>query len=149
VPTAKQAALADLATHATSADSAMRATTADSAGVAYSTHLETAAQPTSTLTTMASLKVPAGRYVLIAKGQIDTFGNTDIVECDLVAGTDKDHGFVQAGVGHQSQILTNSLVHTFPVAGAVDLACNTFGPTGSLSQVRVTAMTVGSISNTP
>jgi hypothetical protein len=149
VPTAAQAARAEFSTHATSADSATHATTADASGIAYSTFLETAGQLPSAPTTIVSLKVPAGSYVLIAKGQIDTFNNSEIVECDLIAGTDKDKGFVQAGTVHQSQILTNSLVHTFIVAGTVDLACNTFGAAGTLSQVRVTAMTVGSVVKTP
>jgi hypothetical protein len=148
VPTAARAAVAEQATHATTAEDSRHAITADSAGTAYSTFRETAGQLPSSLTTVASLKLPAGSYLLIAKGQVDTFNNSDIVECDLIAGTDKDKGFVQAGTVHQSQILTNTLVHTFIVAGTVDLACGTFGTAGSLSQIRVTAMSVGSIAPT-
>jgi hypothetical protein len=140
VPTAKRALIADLAT---------RATSADSAGAVYSMHFEAPVTLTMAPAVVASLPVPAGSYVLGAKGQVDTFASADIVQCDLAAGSDTDRAFVQAGTGHQSQILTNSLVHVFAVAGTVNLICTTFGTGGSLSQVRVTAMTVGSISSTP
>jgi len=122
--------------------------TADSAGVAYSTHSEAAKQLTVQPATIASLQLPAGNYALGAKEQVDTFSNADIIDCDLVAGTDKDSSFVQGGAGHQSQIVTNSLVHTFTTPGTATLTCNTFG-IGSISQVRVTAVTVGSIVSQP
>jgi hypothetical protein len=124
------------------------AVTADSAGVAYSTHFEVGKQLPVQPSTIASLQLPAGSYALSAKEQVDTFANTDIVECDLVAGSDKDSSFVQGGAAHQSQIITNNLVHTFAAPGTASLICNTFG-VGSISQVRVTAVTVGSIVSQP
>jgi hypothetical protein len=144
VPAAVHAATADLATHATGADTATHATTADSAGIAYSTHFETGVALPSTPTVIASLNLPAGSYVLLAKGQIDTFNNSDIVECDLGAGTDTDRSFGQGGSSHQSQILTNTVVHAFPTAGTVTLTCTGFSG-GALSQVRLSAISVGSI----
>jgi hypothetical protein len=49
---------------------------------------------------------------------------------------------------HMSQILVNSLVHTFVAPDVVTLSCSGFG-IGSLSQVRITAVQVGSIVDTP
>jgi hypothetical protein len=144
VRSAVHAATADLATRATSADTATHATSADSAGIAYSTHFETGRVLTSTPTVVASLNLPAGSYVFFAKGQIDTFNNSDIVECDLGAGTDTDRSFGQGGSSHQSQILTNTVVHAFPTAGTANLTCTGFGA-GQLSQVRLSAISVGSI----
>jgi hypothetical protein len=146
VPQAVHAATADAATRA---DTATRAT----AAIAYSTHLTTYGQVPAAPTVVASLRVgAAGSYVLLAKSQVDTFNN-DIVGCDLVAGSDKDTSFVQGGGTamqsvHMSQILVNSLVHTFGSADTVTLSCSGFG-IGSLSQVRITAVQVGSIVNTP
>lgn len=147
VPRALRSATADLATNALSADEAKHAATADSAGVAYSTHSD-GKQLTVQPSPIASLQLPAGNYALSSKEQVDTFANTDIIDCDLVAGTDKDSSFVQGGAGHQSQIITNNLVHTFTAPGTASLICNTFG-IGSISQVRVTAVTVGSIVTQP
>jgi hypothetical protein len=141
------------AVHAATADAATRATAADAAGTAYSTHLATYGQVPAVPTVVASLRIgAAGSYVLLAKSQVDTFSN-DIVGCDLVAGADKDTSFVQGGGTatasvHMSQILVNSLVHTFGSADTVSLSCSGFG-IGSLSQVRITAVQVGSIVNTP
>jgi hypothetical protein len=153
VPSARKAALAAVATNALKADTAGHATSADSANVAYSTHFETGIPlPGSppgvpgTPVTVASLHVPAGSYVLMAKGQIDSFSTKAIVGCDLVAESDKDSSFVQGGADdHQSLIITNSLVHRFAAAGTVNLVCTGFLDPATLSQVRLTAMTVGSI----
>jgi hypothetical protein len=157
VPSALRASTATLAANALKADVADRAAVADSAGVAYSTHFETgitlpgsAPGVPSPPVTVASLSVPAGSYVIIAKGQVDTFSNSGIVGCDLVAGGDKDSSFVQgAGSFHMSQIIANSLVHQFITAGVVRLNCSAGLDPGSLSQVRLTATTIGSLTNTP
>ena len=153
VPSARRAAFATSATSAITADTARHAATADAAGVAYSTHFETAIMlPGSAVgapaspTAVASLHVPAGSYVLIAKGQVDTFSNSSIVGCDLVADTDKDSSFVQGGDNvHESHIMANSLVHTFVTAGTVNLVCTGFLTGASVSQVRLTAMSIGSL----
>ena len=64
------------------------------------------------MTTIAALNLPAGSYVLMSKAQIDTFNGGDIIDCDLVDGLGhKDQSFVQGGSSHQSQIITNNLVH--------------------------------------
>jgi hypothetical protein len=142
VPSAAHAATADSATKATSAD------TATAAGTAYSTHFESALSLPGTPTTVAALTLPAGSYVLSAKAQVDTLSASDIVECDLVAGTNSDRSFVQGGASHESQILTNSLVHQFAEAGPVQLSCNAITG-GTLSQVRLTAIQVANVVNSP
>jgi hypothetical protein len=96
----------------------------------------------------SAVNLPAGSDVLSAKGQIDTFHNDQIVECDLIAGSDVDRSFGQGGDNHQSQILGSSLVHSFATAGTVNLSCSAFNG-ATLSQVRVTAVTVGSVSSAP
>ncbi len=142
VPSAAHAATADSATKATSAD------TATAAGTAYSTHFESALSLSGTPTTVASLALPAGSYALSAKAQVDTLSGSDIVECDLVAGTNTDRSFVQGGASHESQILTNSLVTQLAAAGSVQLSCNAITG-GTLSQVRLTAIQVANVVNSP
>ena len=142
VPSAARAVIADTATHATSAD------TATTAGTAYSTHFESALSLPGTPTTVASLSLPAGSYALSAKAQVDTLSASDIVECDLVAGTNTDRSFVQGGATHQSQILTNNLVSQFAAAGQVQLSCEAITG-GTLSQVRLTAIQVANVVNSP
>jgi hypothetical protein len=149
VPAAGHATSADYATRAASADLATRATSADSAGAAYSTHFENGVGVPLVPAVMATLHVPAGSYVLTAKGQVDTVNTTSIVECDLVAGADKDVSFVQGSASHASQILVNSLVHAAPSAETVSLTCTGFMSSGSLSEVRLTAVRVGSVTSQP
>jgi hypothetical protein len=151
VPSALHAKSANLATGAEFADRASiatRAYTADVAGAAYSTHFETAVALPPALGTVATLVVPAGNWVLDAKGQVDTFNASDIVECDLVANLATDRSFVQGGVAHASQIMANSLVFSYPSATLVHLVCMAVGA-GNLSNVRVTAIQVAGLSNTP
>lgn len=131
--------------------SAKRAATAAVAGTVYTAHFENAVTlpdtPTAPLV-VASLNVPAGNYVLSAKGQMDTFNSMQIVECALIAGADVDKSFGQGGGSHQSQILANSLVHSFATAGKVDLACSASN-SAALSQVRLNATSVASIAPAP
>jgi hypothetical protein len=151
VPQAAHAASADSATQATSADSATHAKTADAAGTAYSTAVVNFGQIPLVPTVVASLHVGAGSYFLASKGQVDAYYNHDIVGCDLTAGTDKDTSFVQPAENmHTSEIVVNNLVHTFASADTVNLTCFVaFGTTANLSQVRITAVQVGSIVTTP
>jgi hypothetical protein len=94
------------------------------------------------------LSLPAGSYVLLSKAQIDTFNNGNIIGCDLVAGSVTDVSFVQGGAVHESQIITNNLVATLATNGSVALRCQTAGG-GTISQGRLTAITVSTATNTP
>ncbi|HEY3614331.1 MAG TPA: hypothetical protein VGK92_11525 [Gaiellales bacterium] len=143
VPEAVHATSADSATHAATAETAK---TALAAGTAYSARVDSAGSVPAVPTAIATLHVGAGSYVVLAKSQVDTFGNI-VVGCDLVAGADKDSSFVQgAGTAstHMSQMLDNALVHTFASPDVVSLTCTGFGP-ANMSQIRITAVPVGSI----
>jgi hypothetical protein len=117
-------------------------------GPAYSTHFEAGVPLSTTSTTIMSLSLPAGSYVLLSKAQIDTFNNGNIIGCDLVAGSVTDVSFVQGGAVHESQIITNNLVATLATNGSVALRCQTAGG-GTISQGRLTAITVSTATNTP
>ena len=118
-------------------------------GPAYSTHFEAGKPVPTTMTTMASLSLPAGAYVLISKAQIDTNLGADIVNCDLVDGLGhKDTSFVQSGNFAGTQIITNNLVTTYASGGTTSLQCQTCGG-GSISQARLTAINVSSVTNSP
>lgn len=128
--------------------SAAAKTSLNQGGPAYSRHFEAGGPLPTTMTQMASLNLPAGSYVLASKAQIDTFNGSDIVECDLVAGSGTDRSFVQGGSSHQSQIIINSLVVTFVTGGTVVWQCQTYGG-GGISQGRLTAIAVSSLDNQP
>ena len=119
-------------------------------GAGYSTHFEEGKAVPTTMTTMATLMLPAGSYVLASKAQIDTYNNGDIILCELVAGSLKDRSYVQGSGGgaHESQIIGNSLVAAFAAAGTASLQCQTVGA-GSISQLRLTAFSVSSVTNQP
>jgi hypothetical protein len=126
------------------------------AGTAYTTANKTGGPVSAVIpaapTTFASLQVPAGSYVIDAKAQVDTFNNQGIVGCDLVAGPYTDSSFVQGAEGvHTSQMITNSLVATFPTAGLIELKCARGFPATipGISQIRLTAVTVGSVVTQP
>jgi hypothetical protein len=118
-------------------------------GPAYSKHFETGIPLPAAMTTMLSLNLPAGAYVLVSKAQIDTNLGGDIVDCDLVDGLGhKDTSFVQSGNFAATQIITNNLVTTYASGGTASLQCQTFGG-GTISQARLTAINVSSVSNSP
>ena len=110
-------------------------------------------------TTFASLTVPAGSYVISSKAQIDSPNGQDIVGCDLVAGQNTDTTFVQGSyvstVGTPtaggSQVMANSVVSSFPTSGLIELKCakGSAGSFPSVSQIRLTAVSVGSIVSQP
>lgn len=115
---------------------------------AYSSHFEAGIPIPTVPTKMATLALPAGSYVLMAKAEIDTFNNSDIVECVLVAGTSTDQSVVTAGDVQRSQIISNSLVATFSTAGSASLECWT-SLGGTIGRLRLTALSVDSLANHP
>ena len=87
-----------------------------------------------------------------AKAQIDTNSNQDIVGCDLVAGATTDSTFVQGPGGeHASQVIANSTVATFTTGGVIELKCakGFAGSVPGISQVRLTAVSVGTVVTQP
>ena len=133
------------------------------AGTAYTTANKAGGHVTAVIpaapTTFASLTVPAGSYVISSKAQIDSPQGQDIVGCDLVAGQNTDTTFVQGSYASTvgtptaggTQVMANSLVSTLPTGGAIELRCakgsaETFP---NISQIRLTAVSVGSIVSQP
>jgi hypothetical protein len=148
---------------AKSAKAAKVADSAKVAGTAYTTANKAGGQVAAVIpaapTTFASLAVPAGSYVISSKAQIDSPQGQDIVGCDLVAGQNTDTTFVQGSYASTvgtptaggSQVMANSVVSTFSTAGVIELKCakGSAGSFPSISQVRLTAVSVGSIVSQP
>jgi hypothetical protein len=148
---------------AKAANSAKVADSAKVAGTAYTTANKAGGHVTAVIpaapTTFASLTVPAGSYVISAKAQIDSPQGQDIVGCDLVAGQSTDTTFVQGSYASTvgtptaggTQVMANSLVSILPTGGVIELKCakgsaETFP---SISQIRLTAVSVGTIVSQP
>jgi hypothetical protein len=108
----------------------------------------------TTATTVATLALPAGSYVLNAKLYIRAQSAGDfsyLANCTFTAGADSD--FAQAGAVSTGGIDGNmpmSLVvlHTFASPGSATLSCSRQGsaPTMFADDVVITAIAVGSIS---
>jgi hypothetical protein len=148
---------------AKNAKAAKVADSAKVAGTAYTTANKAGGQIAATIpaapTTFASLTVPAGSYVITFKAQIDSPQGQDIVGCDLVAGQNTDTTFVQGSYASTvgtptaggTQVMANSVVSTFPTGGVIELKCAK-GSAGSfphISQMRLTAVSVGSVVSQP
>jgi hypothetical protein len=119
------------------------------AGTARSIREDIAAQVpgASGATTVLTLQVPAGSYVLNSKAVLAKGGLQSQVQCFLSAGGDQDRSLEAVNAVNNTTI-TNLLVHTFPSAGAVTLACD--NPDAALLLVTnkvITATPVGAISS--
>ena len=120
------------------------------AGTAQSVRQDTAAQvpAASGETTVLTLQVPAGSYVLNSKAVLAKGGAQDQVQCFLIADGDRDRS-LEAVDATNNTTITNLLVHTFTGAGTVSLACDNPGAALLLVTNKViTAMPVGAINNT-
>ena len=105
----------------------------------------TAATDPATVPAVVSLNVPKGKYVAWGKAYA-TGSNIIYVRCKLEAGFDNDVGSTVSGT-----IATN-VVHVFPAAGTVYFRCSYFGlkpASASLWAIKVTALRVASLTNTP
>jgi hypothetical protein len=113
------------------------------------------AMAAQTLVQLASLSLPAGKYVIFAKAWFDgdPTGLLDTVDCRLRAESDSDTSSATAYTTssppsptpvHQPQMLSNNLVHEYSTAGTADFIC---GSTNSVSarNVVVTAIKVASL----
>ena len=86
--------------------------------------------PTATYTTVLSLPLAAGKYVLLARAHLGQGGAAQYSGfCQIVAGTDSDTAGVQGsknaisgGVGSGSNVFV-SVIHQFTAAGAAELKC--------------------------
>lgn len=122
---------------------------APGAGTAQSIREDTAAQVPggSGATTVLTLQVPAGSYVLNSKAVLAKGGVQSQVQCFLSAGGDQDRSLEAVNATNNTTIM-NLLVHTFTSSGAVTLACD--NPDAALLLVTnkvITATPVGAINS--
>ena len=75
-----------------------------------------------------------------------------LTDCTLVAGSDADESRVMlegnGGVVVTGAALALDVVHVFAAAGAVSLNCDAFGVNVSILDIKMTAIRVGSLTNT-
>jgi hypothetical protein len=123
--------------------------TLSGAGTAQSIREDTAAQVPggSGATTVLTLQVPAGSYVLTSKAVLAKGGLQSQVQCFLSAGGNQDRSLEAVNAANNTTIM-NLLVHTFTSSGAVTLACD--NPDAALLLVTnkvITATPVGAINS--
>jgi hypothetical protein len=119
------------------------------AGTAQSVRQDTAAQVTagSGATTVLSLSVPAGSYVINSKAVLAKGGAQTPVQCFLRAGGDEDRSLEAVDAANNTTI-SNLLAHTFAGAGTVTFACdNPGGATLFVTNKAITATPVGAINS--
>jgi hypothetical protein len=119
------------------------------AGTAQAIRQDTAAQvpAASGATTVLTLQVPAGSYVLNSKAVLAKGGPQEPVQCFLSAGGDTDRSLEAVNASNNTTI-SNLLVHTFTGSGTVTLSCDNPGTALLLVTNKViTATPVGAISS--
>lgn len=103
---------------------------------------------------LGSLSVPAGSYVIAAStwawNITSPGGATVLIDCTLTAGSDTDE--VRAELAKlddpgDAQSLAFNVAHTFSAAGTIQLSCNDFSQNVNYTNVRITAIQVGSLTN--
>jgi hypothetical protein len=102
---------------------------------------------------VARLKVPAGRYVVVAKlftGPPQQ-GTNDHVRCELSAGVDFDRVVVNHDAITAFTSMSLNVVHRFSSPGTVRLRCGHVftASTTSLGFIKITAIRVRALSNVP
>jgi hypothetical protein len=104
--------------------------------------------------TIATLPIPtAGSYVAVGKAQI-VLGedHATAVQCQLVAGGDFDESeaVLTGTAGVSSTMVAFNVVHVFAGPGSVVLQCtNTSGVMVNAKSIKVTAIRVGNLTNSP
>jgi hypothetical protein len=108
-------------------------------------------------TVVASLDVPAGSYVIIAKAVPFEGSATDTIQgtCTLAAGTDTDE--ILFGLNTSSTVffadpVTSTVVHTFASPGTITWTCAKQAGTAAnfaVADRKITAIQVETLSNTP
>ena len=119
------------------------------AGTAQSVRQDSAAQVPagSGATTVLSLSVPAGSYVINSKAVLAKGGTQSAVQCFLRAGGDEDRSLEAVDAANNTTV-SNLLAHGFTSAGTVTLACdNPGGATLFVTNKVITATPVGAINS--
>jgi hypothetical protein len=93
---------------------------------------------------VASLDVPAGRYVILGKAITDGKGlvNAGVAVCNLQAGGSSDESYAFGGT------VASHLVHRFNKPGRVELRCFEFEDNSLLRHIKVTALQVDKLTKT-
>ena len=118
-------------------------------GTARAVRQDTAAQvpAASGTTTVLTLQVPAGSYVINSKAVLAKGGTQDQVQCFLVAGGDQDRSLEAVDAANNTTI-ANLLVHTFTGDGSVTLGCDNPGAaTLFVTNKVITATPVGALAS--
>jgi hypothetical protein len=116
-------------------------------GTAQAVRQDTAATvPAATgTTTVLTLQLPAGSYVLNSKAVLAKGGTQTAVQCFLVAGADQDRSLEAVDAANNTTV-SNLLVHTFSSDGAVTLGCDNPGAAALfVTNKAITATPVGAI----
>ena len=103
----------------------------------------------TTMTTMASLSLPAGAYVLISKAQIDTNIGADIVDCDLVDGLGHKDTELRPMRHTSPRPRSSPTTSSPPTPTAEPRRCSARRSAAAISQARLTAINVSSVTNSP
>lgn len=100
------------------------------------------------LTTLVNLSIPqGGKYVIYAKLAITQTGGWGIVGCQLVAGADTDASAGTVWAPGTSDVIANNVVHEFAGAGSVDYRCTSTVGGINASNIKITAIKVGNLTN--
>ena len=99
-------------------------------------------------TTVLSLSVPAGSYVINSKAVLAKGGTQDAVQCFLTAGGATDRSLEAVDAANNTTI-TNLLAHTFGGGGTITLGCDNPGAaTLFVTNKAITAIPVGALQET-
>jgi hypothetical protein len=104
-------------------------------------------------TSLAHINLSAGSYVIVGKLWLTNNSNTMpvLMNCVVTAGADSDTtrvSLMQNGANSAyAQALAFNVVHSSMASFVADLSCNPFGVSVSASNVKLTAIRVGSLSN--
>ncbi|MGD0166442.1 MAG: hypothetical protein ABSC51_04015 [Gaiellaceae bacterium] len=126
-----------------------------SASAAFSGYENGPVSLPSSLATIATLNVPgASKYVIFAKAWL--YDNVDMpvyTDCQLSAGNDTDETRTlltgNGGTAVSGASVAFNVVHGFAAAGVAELKCDAFGVDVSANQIKITAIKVGNLTNTP
>jgi hypothetical protein len=139
--------------NASQAVNATQATQATIAGKAFQTFkdAELSLPTTGGSSTVLSLNVPAGTYLIFGKGYVNNDGAASArTHCRTTAGTDVDEQFVGTSENNRNDDVTpwtNSLVHTFASNGTITLACDANAQQLAVGDRKIQALQVREISN--
>jgi hypothetical protein len=99
-------------------------------------------------TTVLSMSVPAGSYVINSKAVLAKGGTQDQIQCFLTAGANEDRALEAVDAANNTTI-TNLLAHTFSGGGTITLGCdNPSAATLFVTNKAITAIPVGALQET-